>query len=471
MNDVEDALKEIENKLDTINDSLEDQDTYISAAVGIIDREIENQELLKDAIQDKIDALQKENELRETNLAVQKAEYELEKLKNQKSSKVFYEGQGWVYESNAYDVKAAQQSYDEAIYNRKIYLLNEQISVYDDEIERLNNIKETWSTISSEVQFINDLNKALTYDSEFYTKVLTDDLSLINSISSAYSNLVSQKTAYESQQEDYISLQDVINDTVDLYDLEGISFSDAKQRISNAVKLYYPEIVAQYQNEADTLDKVAEKKLADAGITEETSETIHKDIEESNKLIAESYDTLLISLKVIFEELNTLMSSFANNANSMATSVKKSINSIQNKINSLTSTDFNVNITTSGKVKSAGKSHSGLDLGYIGETSYTKDKEAFKYIALSKLNDNEIMRVLQKGEGVVTEGQINNIMSNFKKIAQFKTPTVPLKEQVVNHSVNFNGDIVVQGNNGDVNSFAKSIKQNLPSAMLQQLYE
>lgn len=475
LNEVEDALKDIQKKLDEINDSIEDQDKNISVAVGIIDQEIQGQEILKEAIQDKIDALQEENELRETNLAIQKAEWELEKLKNQKTNKVFYEGTGWVYESNPDEIQNAEQAYNEAIYNKKIYLLNEQIKVYDNEIERLNDIKEMWSNITSQIQFTMDLNEALRYDADFYTKVLTEDLSLLNSISSAYSSLVEQKSAYETQQEDYTTLQDIINETVELYNLEGIGFVDAKQRIAEAIKYYYPGIVAQYNDEEETLDRVAEKKLRDAGVTEETSEDMLEDVTNANKLIIESYHALLTDLTTIFGILDLYMSNFADNAQAMANTIANTINGIQGKIDSLSEKDFSVTISSGDvedelKVKKAGKSHSGLELGYIGESSKTKNKDDFKYIALNELSDNEIVRVLQKGEGVITESQIGNVMSNFKNLSQFKVPNfIPNNQQV--QSVNFNGDIIVQGNNGDVNSFAKSIKQNLPSAMLQQLYK
>lgn len=88
LNEVDDALRDIENKLRDINRDLDDQNDLIAAAEGILNNEIETQEILKEAVQDKIDKLEKENDLRQANLNVQKAEYELEKLKNQKTSKV-----------------------------------------------------------------------------------------------------------------------------------------------------------------------------------------------------------------------------------------------------------------------------------------------------------------------------------------------------------------------------------------------
>ena len=292
-------------------------------------------------------------------------------------------------------------------------------------------------------------------------------------ISTSYSSLFGQKTTYEDQQEDYTTLQDIINDTVEMYNLEAIGYKEAKQRIKNAIVQYYPEIVSNYENEEETLDRVAQKKLEDAGVTEETTESNVERINEANALILESYDNLLTDLNVVFGELNTMMASFASSANAMATSVKKSINSIKKKINSLSYTDFNVTVSSNSESVTpddAGKSHSGLELGYIGDSSTSKDKEAFKYIALSELKDNEIVRVLQRGEAVLTDAQITQTMDNFRKLAQFKVPTIIPNSTQANQSVNFNGDIIVQGVQ-DTNSFAKAIHNNLPNAMLQELYK
>ena len=472
LNDIEEALNQIQKQLDSINDAIDDHESYISAAVGIIDKEIEDQNFLKEIIQDQIDALQEENELRQTNLEIQKAEYNLEKLKNQKTSKVFYENQGWVYEADESAIQDAELAYDTALYNRKLYLLNEQIRSYDKEIERLNEIKEQWNGITSEAQFMLDLNKAMAYDNEFYIKVLEQDLSLVNQISDAYINLVQQRDAYETQQEEYMTLQDVIDETVKLYNLEGITFEEAKQRIADAIRLYYPEIVEQYQDEEATLDRVAEKQLELAGVTEESSEDALEAITESNLAISESYNTLLTDLNDVFGQLTALMNGFADSAQAVAASVQLAIGGIKEKIGALTESEFDVEVKSSGKttkVKTAGKSHTGLELGYIGESSTSKDKDAFRYFALNKLDDSEIVRVLQRGEAVLDSAQINNVMDNFRKLTQVKVPTLIPNTSQMNQSVNFTGDIVVNGVQ-DTNSFARAVKSQLPQRMLQELY-
>ena len=490
LNEVDDALKDIESKLSDINKDLDKQTDLISAASAVIDNEIKNQEVLKEAIQDQIDALQKENNLREANLNVQKAEYELEKAKNQRSSKIFHEGQGWIYESDADTINTAQQNFDNAKYEYRLAILQDQITVFDDEIERLNEIKERWSDIATEAENLVLINKAIAYDSGFVGKVLIENAALIGSIASTYSSLTSQKESYEDQQEDYTTLQDVINDTVEMYDLEAIGYEEAKQRIKNAIMQYYPEIVSNYENEEETLERVAEKKLEDAGVTEETSEDILDTVKKSNKQILKNYNKLVDGLEEVFGQLNGMLDAYSSNTKAMVSSISASIEELRTQLSSVQSevddTTITTETTTSVKssekevkkvaakkkdnTKSAGKSHSGLELGYIGESSSSKDKDAFRYIALNELKNNEIVRVLQKNEAVLTEGQVSQVMDNFRKVTQVKVPTLLPNNLQSNSSVNFNGDIIVQGVQ-NTDSLANAIKTQLPNAMLQELYK
>lgn len=513
LNDVEDKLREIENKLKDINEDLENQDSYISAATGLLDQEVKTQELLKEVIQDKIDNLEKEKELREQNLAVQQAEWNLEKARGQKTNQVFYEGVGWTYESDPDEVRDAELAYDEALYNKQLYLLNEQIAVHDTEIERLNKIKGSWTEITEQAQHMVNLRNALLYDSDFVEKVLSGDLFLVNSISAQYSTLTTQKNDLEDQQKNYTTLQDEINETVDLYNLDAITYDQAKQRVSEAIKKYYPEIVASYNDEASSLDKVAKKKLEDAGVTETTSEGMVEDIKTSNELIKESYDKLIENLTVIFGQLNSLLSGFSSNVSSMASSISATLQMIRDQLAATQTMKTTVEVeakkvtTENSKEKSDSKDvetkisskkettqkattkvntqttvqnkkpnvrnmleyHQGLELGYVGENaSINQDKDDFRYIALNELSGNEVVTKLLKSEAVLTEPQISTVMDNFRKVAQVSLPPLLSHNTQPSQSVSFTGDIIVKSDN--VDTLAREIKMNLPSKMLQQLY-
>ena len=484
LNDIEDKLKEIQNTLDDINDQTDDYNTYIGAANFILDTQINNQTKLKESIQDEIDNLQKANDIRQANLQLQQAEYNLEKLKNQKTERVFVEGEGWVYQSDQDAIRDAQVDYDEAVFNKRISDLNAQINIHDEEIKRLNKIKEQWSEIVTIAQGLVDINKALAYDSDFVSKVLSGDINLLDSISFNMNDLYQQKSDAEDEQKKYQDLEKAINDIVDSYNLSN-SYEEAHQQILNILQTDYPELFNKYNTESEKLQEIIDKKLNNAKTTKESSENINKAVNESNKKILNSYTTLQEDLTEVFTNLNTLLDTYVTNTKTMASTISTAITEIQNKINSLPSLNANISITStttteddkksSGKkdtkkdVKTAGKSHSGLELGYLGEKSESADKKAFKYIALDEIDDNEMLRLVQKGEAVLTPNQIGTVMSNFRNLAEVKLPTfIP---NTSSNSVSFNGDIVINNPIGDTQKLAREIKQNFGNTILQELYK
>ena len=479
LNDVEDALDEISRKLKIIDKQISDKDTLISAAIALIDDQIEGYELLKESNQDQIDALQEEKSLREANLSVQKAEWELEKARNQRSSKIYREGVGFVYESDMDAINEAQKNYDETLFNRKITLLEHQNNLYDDEIKKLNDIKKQWTDMVDDIQDMINLNEALTYDTDFIQKVLSNDYSLIASISGEYRNLLETKSNYEDQQEDYEELKDQINEVIKLYEREEMVFTEANRRIISAIQTYFPEILTKYQKESSEIENIMDNKIEDSEISSLTNEEM-----------LESYTFFLKKMQNIFKDLSTILEGFKGNTFDMSNSVKAALSSIQseiqstinamNSISSIKSSSISVGAVAGIKLgstgginlKTVGKSHSGMELGTIRKNmnNGSGSNSDFKALCLSELESDEILRVLKVGENVLTSDQTNNIMANFKNLASIKIPTLPLRNQEIRKSVEFNGDIVIQGVQ-DVNGLSRAIKNQLPSAFLQELYK
>lgn len=374
------------------------------------------------------------------------------------------------------------------MYNKKISDLNEQINLHDEEIERLNEIKEQWSEITTISQGLVDINKALAYDMNFVSKVLSGNVELINSVSNNMKSLFMDKSETEDEQKKYQDLQETINDIIESYNLQDISYEQARQQILNTLQIEYPELFAKYNSEIDKVEEIIEKKLENADTTKTTSDNINDTVDKSNEKILESYTVLQEDLVKVFNKLNLMLDEFSKNAQTMAGTISAAISQVQSQINSISSgtvtTTVSVTNTTTDdsknnknnslnkkKTKTAGKSHSGLELGYIGEGNLSQDKKDFKYIALSELSDNEIVRVLQKGEGVVTEPQVSQIMDNFRKITQAKLPTIIPNNTQANQSVSFNGDIVINNPIGDTQKLAREIKQNFGNTLLQELYK
>lgn len=475
LNDIADRLMVIENQLDDINEAIEYNNTYISAANYILDKEVRGHEKAKELIQDQLDALEKVNNVRKSSLALQQAEYNLRRAEEQRSSKVFVEGKGWEYQSDPDELMNARANYDQAIYDNKVAQLNEQIRVHDEEVKMLNRIKDNWSWITTEAQGTVDVNKALLYDLEFESKVLSGNAVLVKSLSDAMKEYYSSKTMYEDEQKNYQKLEDDINDTVTAYELEAIGYEEAKRRITNSIKLYYPEIFEKYGEESEKIQEIINKKMEQVGIQEETSKDINDNVKESNKELVETYTKLVKDLDDVFVKLNGMLKTYTSNAKTMASDVSSAISQIQDKINNLDSINATISITSEpsvdANVQTAGQSHSGIELGYLGESSTSKDKDAFRYIALDELDDSELLRLVQKGEAVLTESQVGTVMNNFKNLAKVKIPNVQAYSQQTNQSVNFNGDIIIKNPVSDSNNLAREIKQNLGNNILQELYK
>ena len=434
LKELELKLQSINKEIDSHNRELEEQTELINAATAIFDEEIEKQNLIKEGIQDKIDALQEEKDLREANLNVQRAQWELEKAKNNHNTKVFREGIGFVFESDHEEVQNAQLDYDNAVLERKIQLLNEEIKRVDDNIESLTKQKKQWEDIIPLMERSALYSKAMAYDSNFKNKVLANDVGLLTTISQKYREIYSKVGVLEESKEPYELLQEELTDISQLYSLNGISYEEALERTENAISQYYPELLKKYDDQKIRIQEVGKKQLEGVGITEETSKKNKEEIKNTNEEITQSYNDLLKDLTDIFGRLELLMSSLSGKAFFASSSVKESVSAMSSAI------------SMAGAVAGNG---------------------------LNKI-DNVIPDKYQKLDDK-TLGDYNRIATNLKTIMP-KVTTVPsiIPTPITtnnNKSTNITfGDIVVNDVKNP-NDFAKTIVKSLSSAMKQELYK
>lgn len=155
---------------DLYEKQLEYRDKAISAVVDSIDNKIKGLEKDKEKLEDyyngliekiqsEIDELQKANEERERAIALQKAQYKLNRAINQRIDYRYKDGQ-FVYESNDKAVKDAQNELDDQLFDMRIRDLEKQIEdlekaledateTIDEQINALNEYRDNWSDISS----------------------------------------------------------------------------------------------------------------------------------------------------------------------------------------------------------------------------------------------------------------------------------------------------------------------------------
>lgn len=150
---IDEVIESINDKIKANQDEIDEKDKLISGAIGILNQEVKVQEGLRDVIQERIDALQEENDEHERALALEKAKYELQRAYSQRTVKLYSgEERGFIYTQDREAVRDAQENLDKLEYEETIHALQEQVGYYDDIIDNLNTIKDSWSNISSAAQ-------------------------------------------------------------------------------------------------------------------------------------------------------------------------------------------------------------------------------------------------------------------------------------------------------------------------------
>lgn len=435
LQEVELKLQSINKEIDSQNRELEGQTELINAAIAVFDEEIETQNLIKEGIQDRIDVLQEEHDLRNANLNVQKAQYELEKAKNNKTTKVFREGVGFVFEADQEAVQEAQLNYDNAVYERKIQLLNEEIKRVDQNIESLTKQKKQWEDIIPLMERAALITKAEAYDIDFKNKVLTGNVGLLTTIRDRYGEIYEQIGTLEESKEPYELLQEELTDISQLFSLDGISYKESLERTKSAIEQYYPELLTKYEEQKTSIDEVAKKQLEGVGVTEETSEDNLEEIKTTNEEITQSYNDLLLELTDVFGQLEALMSAFSAKAMAVASYVVSSVSAISSAISATGSVvDSGIN-----KISNAlPNKYQKLD-----------DKTLGMYNSIAKnLNTPLLPKITSLPAGVISPVTTNNNKAT---------------------SVSF-GDIIVNDVKNPTD-FAKTIVTSLSNAMKQELYK
>lgn len=148
----------IENAYNLIKEkSLENIDNQISSLEDQIDKDNEYYDEKIQHIQDIIDAMDEEEEKENKLLDLEEKRQALAKAESQKTSQIYREGEGFVWESNADDVKSAEQDYNDAIkeYNNWQKKLDLEGQIEDFEKAKEENEKN----IQEQIDSLNELRK------------------------------------------------------------------------------------------------------------------------------------------------------------------------------------------------------------------------------------------------------------------------------------------------------------------------
>lgn len=202
---IEKTVEALEKENKANNKLLENYDNMLDGVSKFYSDEEKKLEDQKDAIQDKIDALTKEREEREKILAVQKAESELERLREQRTVKVLKDGQ-FVYEADETAIKESQDVLDQAKFDLTIYNLQKEQELLDDQIKALQKLAEAWAEIANVKQDADNLEMVKKLlGSDWESILLTGDKDALEEFKNKYVEL---KTEIKNNEDEIEALED-----------------------------------------------------------------------------------------------------------------------------------------------------------------------------------------------------------------------------------------------------------------------
>lgn len=438
LKDVEDTLENLNDKLQDVQDQISDMDTIIAGAQAYIQDEIDAQEELKGVIQDQLDDLQDANDERERALALEKAQYELERARSQRVKKVYKgEGQGFVYEQDQDAVRSAQENLDNLNYENTIHQLEKQIEYYDDIISDLQEIMDAWGNIASEAQDYLDIQKAIA--AVGVSGIFSMDV--VDGYTDVYTGMLQTQENLTNEVETLEDVQEQIEDVIELYNTGKITFEECLTEIDAIVK---NTELADSENLANIIAEIKELYGNMKSDITTTNDDIKKDSENSsntakNTIIA-NYEAITKALqeevaaqkleieglkKTIDEMYSSITESLGKSLGEFSKNVSDSCDILEGKISDVSKRLEDVtNGTIVSSKKNAGiitgrqpevtvvqhEYHNGLENGLVGEKNAG---EGLKKVALRKLEPDEIPAILEVDEAVLTQMQQRNVMHNI----------------------------------------------------------
>lgn len=298
-------LQQLKERLDLIGKAAEaaenDAGKAHAAVLDVLERQKdqleEQKDLLDELYQPRIDAIQAEidrlsdaNDERKKAIQLEKAKQELEKARNQKSIRVYREGEGFVYENDTETVASAQEELRELELQEKLDSLGKQKedleqqladkkAALDKQIDALDKYRDQWSDILDEYEKQQNREIALKlFGVGWEEKILGHRMEILEDFRERYLAIQQDLADAETERE---ALEDKIG-IIEEYKkrwAEFISDYDKKQDTLHAAELlgadWEKKILSLRLDVLDRFSKdyfVIQDKLADTSKEEEANQ-------------------------------------------------------------------------------------------------------------------------------------------------------------------------------------------------------
>ena len=418
-----------------LSDVLSEYDSALSGVTGTIDEQIDKINELRDAtekeyeekikpLQDELDLLEKTNEARSVQIALENAQYELDKARQQKKTQVVRNGQ-LTYENDPDEIRDKQQALQDAEYNKAKYDLQKQIDSleeerdallesYDNQLDSLNKIKDKWSEITDQIQLAADKAKAENlFGAGWEDKVLSgNDDDLYNMFKNLYTATSEQKDKVDEQISSNERIADMMQIYADRFQSGAMTYDQAMAGI-NSLATSMKDGYSALENLGDLMkaDNIADLGSIASSATNKISESL-TDLSSIMERVKDNYSTMdpatweevkhdvkeqakaSESLSASMNEFNQYLGTFKENTEAINKYTKtwdEMRDDLQSQLESLkkaaealekmsSSSSSGRNHSSSGGSSSSSKESSGTtDVYYHGHYAYSSDSKGNAY--------------------------------------------------------------------------------------------
>lgn len=505
----------VDKHIDILNKAKDKYADYIGAVTYSIDEEINSINDSKDSleeyydslikpIQDQLDALQETNDERERALALQKAYYDLEKAQNNLTVKTYVEGQGFVFRPDEDAVRTAQDALDSALYDKAVNELQKQIESYekardalledyDKELNRLNELKDSWSEIISRIEAFAMINEfKLKFGDSSLTRIIDgSDTSTIQNITNWVTEVQGELDGLNVEKQNLEDVVDTLQLIVDSYEDGSIDVDTAMTKIDTVVAQHTETITALNQQHIESVIDLSNEYKNSIATFGDSEGELSDDTEDSNNKIRTAIARACSQIKNSYHNLADFISSFksdiVNNMSNISDAASEMASSIADSAASANSALAGIDTSmpetpepdrkpsTGGAGILAGLItiigalfHDGMESGFVAKNSVEANRDSiFKRIALEDLKSNEVPAILQVGEAVLTKKQQSNVVGNMIAGVDYGMRFANGINKTSNVNINIPEIHVHEVQNAD--TLAKEITKSFKTRMIQEV--
>ena len=482
-------IQYINRELDGLNDDLNDLkktqellDNTISGVTAHLQEQVDAQQKLRDeaekAAQEKIDAIQAEidgltktNEKRKQQLELEQKQYDLNRARNQKTNRVFHEAEGeFVYEADQEAIRDAEQAYDETMFDRQIADLEDKITdieesretlleSYDQEIDRLQDIMDSWNDIAAAIERAKNIALAgTTLGAGWEDRVTGGDTSDFNHVTGEYGDNLRQQSWVEVQIEENERLIDQIEKYVEAWQLGELDIEEAYDRITDITTDIQPMIEANEERIADLAEF--------SGKWDETDANVNLSLGDINAANSEAALAEGVMLDQRISKLSSFTEQYELLSSRVSSACRRIIDSCREALNSMNDVGVEEGISSGA---SGAPSHDsdqdtshgpgvyarGIENGLIHGAPSDKAREnMLKYLSMVNLAKGEIPIIAHENEAVLNESQQVQLLKNFDTALSYGLYSAPQQlkalDQIYRHDISAG---IVQSSKASTHSF------------------